>query len=298
MVLVPAWLVPHVLRRREVNGHYRSRENAEAHLAELVGQARTALPPKSRRRDVTLTTSEWQGRPLHCIRPSAKEAAGSVVYLHGGGWVHEIHLEHWRLAEEMAARAGAAVYLPMYPLIHEGGTGAEVAQSVAQLVRELGPRTVLAGDSAGAQIAFSAAVCLRNEGWSVPQTVLISPPIDLELVHDDIAAHEALDPWLSRDGLVVYSKLWLGERGFDDPMLNPINADPAGLGPITLFTGTYDVLNLNARDWAAKLRAAGVEVEFHEERGQVHVYPLVPTRAGRAARRQIFAKLVDTFESN
>ena len=91
---------------------------------------------------------------------------------------------------------------------------------------------------------------------------------------------------LSREGLLVYSRRWLGEHGFDHP-LNPINADPTGLGPLAVFSGTLDILTLDAPDWVDRLRAAGVDVEYHEAAGQVHVYPLLPTLAGRRARRRI-----------
>ena len=85
-----------------------------------------------------------------------------------------------------------------------------MARSVAELVRESGPRTVLAGDSAGAQIAFTAALQLREQGWVVPRTILISPPIDMELVHDELAAllgerslYDEVLAWLSRHGYAV-----------------------------------------------------------------------------------------------
>ena len=74
-------------------------------------------------------------------------------------------------------------------------------------------------------------------------------------------------------------------------MVSPLGADLTGLGPLTVFSGTRDILNPDARLLAEKATAAGVEVEYHEQPGLVHVYPLTPTREGRAARDVIVERL-------
>jgi acetyl esterase/lipase len=50
-------------------------------------------------------------------------------------------------------------------------------------------------------------------------------------------------------------------------------------------------LNPDARALRDRLIAAGAGVTFHEAAGQLHVYPLHPTRAGRQARATIAAEL-------
>jgi acetyl esterase/lipase len=42
---------------------------------------------------------------------------------------------------------------------------------------------------------------------------------------------------------------------------------------------------------AQKAAAAGVDIDYHEQPGLVHVYPLSPTPEGRAARRVIVESL-------
>jgi acetyl esterase/lipase len=65
----------------------------------------------------------------------------------------------------------------------------------------------------------------------------------------------------------------------------------AGLGPLWLFTGTRDVLNPDAHLLAAAAESAGTRVVFTEIAGQLHVYPLLPTKVGAAARDQIITAL-------
>jgi len=51
--------------------------------------------------------------------------------------------------------------------------------------------------------------------------------------------------------------------------------------------GTRDILNPDARLLAEKATAAGVDIDYHEQEGLLHVYPLMPTPEGRAARAAI-----------
>jgi acetyl esterase/lipase len=58
---------------------------------------------------------------------------------------------------------------------------------------------------------------------------------------------------------------------------------------MVLFSGTHDIHNPDARDFAARARGAAVPVEYHEEPGAQHVYPLLPTAEGASARTLITA---------
>lgn len=299
---VPARLVPLVLRLQGRNRDYRSVEGAERHLADLVANPRRIAPPERTPAGVMLTREERRGWPVFRMTPTripattataspttaptAARPRGTVLYFHGGAYVHGIHAAHWRLLTHLVTRAHVEVLVPMYPLLPEGGTATAVADVAWRLASDAGDDTVLMGDSAGAQIAYAAALDLRDRGVTAPLSVLISPPIDLELRHPGLPARAPLDPWLCRDGLIVYARHWLGEHGFDH-RLNPINADPTGLGRVVVFSGSLDLLDLDAADWVARLRGAGVDVEHHAATGEVHVYPLLPTRAGRLARHRV-----------
>ena len=234
--------------------------------------------------------SDW---PIYTLAPRNFDAPHrAVVYLHGGAWVNEIALQHWKLAAQIAAEAQAQVIVPIYPLV-PFATATDVVPPIAELVAEkiaLDHSVCLAGDSAGGQMALSAALILRDvHRLALPRTVLISPVLDVSLSNPLITA--VRDPWLTRTGLLEFAKRWCGDLPTADPMVSPLGADLTGLGPLTVFSGTRDILNPDARLLAEKATAAGVEVEYHEQPGLVHVYPLTPTREGRAARDVIVERL-------
>ena len=286
-------LVPGYLRVTRTNRIYLSPDVARRHLEERRIRPRRFGPPRRLRRDVAVSVDHRLGWPVYTLTPDTRPPRGGVVYVHGGGWVNEIAVQHWQLAAQIAAEAGTTVTLPIYPLV-PFGTADQVVGAVVGLVQDSTARygrTCLAGDSAGGQIALSAALLLREAQHIVPRTVLISPSLDLSLSNPEIDRVQPSDPWLGREGTRVFIEHWRGSLALSDPRVSPLAADLAGLGPLTVFCGTRDILQPDVRLLVDKARAAGVEVDYHEEPGLLHVYPLTPTAEGRAARALLVERL-------
>ncbi|MCV6966561.1 esterase [Mycobacterium intermedium] len=271
---------------------YASADSARAHIAGRELRPQPYGPPTRLHPDVAVEVRRRFGWPIYTVTPASGLPCGTVVYLHGGGWVNEISTQHWQLVIQAAHEAHVKVIVPIYPLV-PFATAAEVMPTVVQLVAEVvasGDRVYLVGDSAGGQMALSAALLLRDEhDVVIPRTVLISPVLDLSLSNPDIAAVD--DPWLGRDGLLVFADRWRGDLSLGDPRVDPLAADLRGLGALTVFSGTRDILNPDARLLVQKAGAAGVAVDYHEKPGLLHVYPLSSTPEGRAARRIIVERL-------
>ncbi|MFC6013058.1 alpha/beta hydrolase fold domain-containing protein [Nocardia lasii] len=287
------FVIPGILRLTRRNRNYVDARRATAHVRERALRPLPYGPPRTLR-GVEVSVVHERGWPIYTLTPSDGHSRGGLVYAHGGGWVGEIASTHWQLAARIAAEAHLTVTVPIYPLI-PFGTAAEVIPRIAELVlacREAHGPTFLAGDSAGGQIVLSTALHLRDQGHpAVPRTIAISPALDLTLENPDIDTVLPRDPWLGRDGGLVFGRLWSGDLPMKDPLVSPLFGEFDGLGPITLFTGTDDILNPDARLFAAKARAAGVDLDYVEEPGLVHVYPLTPSAEGAAARRHIIATL-------
>ena len=287
-------LVPGYLRITRTNRIYLSPDHARDHIERLRIRPRRYGPPRRLRPDVSLSVDHRLGWPVYTLTPASGQSRGGVIYVHGGAWVNQIALQHWQLAAQITAQARASVVLPIYPLV-PFGTAEQVVPAVVDLVRASTDRygsTCLAGDSAGGQIALSTAVMLRDEQQlTVPRTVLIAPALDLSLSNPEIDLVQPSDPWLGRDGTRVFIEHWRGNLGVSDPRVSPLAADLNGLGPLTVFSGTRDILNPDARLLIDRAAAAGIDVEYHEEHGLLHVYPLTPTPEGRAARAVIVDRL-------
>jgi len=293
----PSWAsraLPTLLRFTGRTRQYANAQSAREHIEQRALRPQPYGPPPRLPSTLAVRVQRRSGWPIYTLTPKSGVPARTVVYLHGGAWVNEITSQHWQLAAQVAAEAHAKVLVPIYPLL-PFATAADVVPPIVPLVMENMSAhydVCLAGDSAGGQIALSAALLLRDDhGVVIPRTVLISPVLDASLTNPLINAVEPTDPWLGREALSVFAERWRGDLPVTDPRVSPLAADLTGLGPLTIFSGTRDILNPDARLLAEKAAAAGVDVDYHEQPGLMHVYPLTPTPEGRAARAMIVERL-------
>jgi acetyl esterase/lipase len=225
---------------------------------------------------------------------NAPKPTQQVLYLHGGGFIREIIPMHWSLSAKLATKGPAEVTVPIYPLAPHSTACQTVPVATdiaADLIARHGARNVtLMGDSAGGNIVLGVAQTLRRRGLPQPrQLVLISPVLDLSQSNPAIVSVARHDHVLGVAGSAACGRLYIGELDIKDPLVSPLYADLTGLAPMVLFSGTHDIHNPDARDFAARARDAAVPVDYHEEPGAQHVYPLLPTAEGASARTLITA---------
>ena len=287
-LLLPESIVPIYLKATRANRPFVTEEGAHRRIDERFVRPASYAPP-SRLEGVSVNRrlsgpSAW---PVYDVEPSTPISSWArpkavVVYVHGGGWVNEIVPQHWRLIARIARKTNQRVIVPIYPLL-PFGTAREARDGVVDLIRaelDSDHQVRLAGDSAGGQIALSAALHLRDQGTQLPGTTLLSPALDLTWKNPQIDAVQPFDPWLGRSGGRLLAQRWRGDDEIEDPIVSPLFGDMSGLGPLTILTGTRDVLNPDANLFGTKARGAGVSVTWHEGEGQLHVYALLPTKAG------------------
>lgn len=288
MAHLPSALIAPFLRMTRANATFVTAQGARKRVRERELRPEAYGPPRLLRADVRVQVSHAAGRPVYALTPAASTPVGTVIYAHGGGWVNEISPQHWHLAAQIAAQACTTVLLPIYSLV-PFGTAQQAQSLVVDLAMDAAGRgpVCLAGDSAGGQIALSAALALRDAGTQLAATTLLSPALDLTWSNPRIPEVQPTDPWLGTPGGRVLAELWRGELELVNPAVSPLFGEFAGLGALSIFTGTRDVLNPDAHVLAQKARAAGVAVTLVEAPGQLHVYPLLPTAIGASARSAI-----------
>lgn len=302
-ILLPESIVPVYLKAIRANHPFVTEEGARRRVAERFLRPASYGPP-SRLEGVRVDRRmpDPNGWPVYDVEPSAPTAhrprpKAVVVYVHGGGWVNEIAPQHWKLIARIARETNQRVIVPIYPLL-PFGTAREVRDGVVELIRaelDSDHQVRLAGDSSGGQISLSAALRLRDEGVMLPATTLLAPALDLTWRNPQIDAVQPFDPWLGRPGGLTLAQEWRGDDALEDPVVSPLFGDMNGLGPLTILTGTRDVLNPDAHVLKDKARNSGVPLTWHEGEGQLHVYALLPTKAGEQGANTIVESLRPTI---
>ena len=253
--------MPIVLRLRGTKKKYSTAQNTRDEVAELLVRPKSFNPPSALDRKVDLSVRDVGGWRVYEVTPKGSAPARRALYLHGGAYIHEIISGMWSLVAKIAVATSTRFTVPIYPLAPLGVAEHVVPAATdlaAEIIAEVGAdHTALLGDSAGGGMTLAVALQLRDRGLAAPyRTVLISPWLDVSLTAPDIPALAAKDHELAPPGLVAAGELYRGELPAEDPRVSPINGDFSGLGPITLLSGTHDILNSDAKRFVPLARQA------------------------------------------
>lgn len=282
-------LMPPLMLLRGSKKIFSTEEATLAHVAELALRPTSYGPPKKMGRWFALSVRRMHGWPVYEVTLKNSKPLRSAIYVHGGAWIREITSAHWKLIADLVASTGARFLVPIYPLAPIGTAGTIVPQ-LTELAMETyastgAGDTFIIGDSAGAGIALSVAMQLRDHGEPVPRnTILISPALDLNFTDPLIEQIEPLDPMLALPGIRAAANLWRGDLPLSHPMVSPMFGDLSRLGPITMFSGTHDAAHGDAKRFSQRVKAAGIPLHFESMDKMLHVYPLMPIPEGKQAR--------------
>jgi epsilon-lactone hydrolase len=238
-----------------------------------------------------------EGWPVYYTTPSGHPESGDyAVFLHGGGYIHEIVRAHWRFIGFLIRNAGVRCIVPIYPLAPHA-TAKDVVPVMGDLLRKIledagTSKVTVIGNSAGAGLGLAAAQWLRDRGhWQPDGLILISPGIDASVNRPEQLEIAAVDPIQDIPGVVEVGRLYAGDLDVSHPYVSPLNGNLHGLAPMLVFSGTLDLHYPASVELAVKARAAGVPMELHLRKGQPHNYAALPTPEGREARAIILREL-------
>ncbi|NMZ80878.1 alpha/beta hydrolase [Pseudomonas mandelii] len=224
---------------------------------------------------------ELAGVSVRSYQPPVSPPTGGgpcIVYLHGGGWVVGDLESHDFICAELASTLGALVIAVDYRLAPEHPFPAAfndclgVWRALRSGPFRLDPgRTLVAGDSAGGNLAAALCLALRDAGEPVPAAqVLIYPGLggDRSLP----SRSECIDaPLLASSDVDCYHALYL--RGTRQPgaYAMPLLAGHfGGLPPALIAVAQFDPLRDDGVLYAEHLQAAGVPTTLYYGKGLVH----------------------------
>ncbi|MDH6257922.1 alpha/beta fold hydrolase [Bradyrhizobium sp. BR13661] len=281
-----------LLRQLPYKEQLASAEAVQAHVQRLASQP-ASFEPAGLGHGVEAVLTKMGGWPVYYTAPSSgHEGCNHVMFLHGGGYINEIVPAHWRFVGQMTRQAGVVCVVPIYPLAPRA-TAKDVVPATAELLRMLledagQAKVTVVGNSAGAGLALAACQWLRDHGHRQPnRLVLISPAADASVSRPEQVEIAPRDPIQDIPGILEAGRLYAGDLDVGHPFVSPLNGAFRSLAPMTIFSGTRDLLYPDSVDLAARARGAGVPVELHLWREQPHNYALMPTPEGRRARAMI-----------
>lgn len=205
---------------------------------------------------------------------------GVVLFFHGGSYHYgSIRTTHAEVAARVALEARVEVVGVDYRLAPEHPYPAQLedARRAFDALLAAGRRAdeiVLAGDSAGGNLAIELQLALRDA--AEPQArgaVLVSPWSDLEMSGASFVENDPFD-FGTRDVLVRQAEQFAGEVPLSDPRLSPVHADLTSLAPCLVTVGECEIPRDDIVRLAERLEAAGVDTALHRAADMPHNAPL------------------------
>ena len=225
-----------------------------------------------------IDTRKFMGRNIFIITPKTLEKSDiKILYFHGGSYMAEATKEHWAFLERLVNDTGATVIMPDYPLTPKYNYE-DVFRMVVPLYKEIIEKVntnqlVIMGDSAGGGLSLALEEKLSKEDVEMPnKTILISPWLDVRLENEKIEKVEKLDKQLNKEALKIAGIAYAGENGINSYLVNPIDGDLSKLKNVTIYTGTYDILNPDVHILMKKAKEQNINIEVKEYEKASHIW--------------------------
>ncbi|GGO79221.1 alpha/beta hydrolase [Nocardioides deserti] len=224
-----------------------------------------------------------------------------LLFLHGGGFFFGDLETHDASCRFIAERAGVRVLAvdyrlgPEHPFPAAHDDALAVYRWALEHAAALGAdpaRIAVGGDSAGGNLAAHIAIEAAREGLPLAWQLLVYPATDV--------SGETESKRMFGQGLFLtqeFMDLAVASYTPDpatrtDPRVAPLRADlPEGLAPAYVVTAGFDPLRDEGEAYAAKLAAAGVEVETRRFPDQIHGFFNI-VGAGRTSKAAV-AEIAD-----
>ena len=229
--------------------------------------------------DVAYEEAAIDGIPALWARPVSHRQDVLLICFHGGGYVTGSIASHRKMFGHFAVAAKASALIVEYRRAPENPYPAAVEDALTVYRWALGSglkakNIAFIGDSAGGGLAVALALAARRDGLPVPGAIFVmSPWLDLEAKGQSYDTNSGVDLIVSRPVIQNIVPMFLGATGsVEDPIANPILADPAGLPPVLIQVGAYESFVDDSRNFTALAKQAGVEVELDIVPEMQHVF--------------------------
>lgn len=224
------------------------------------------------------------------------EGKKCVFYLHGGSYVFQPMVFHWRFLQKLHNRTGARIVMPIYrkaPQYTCDVVVPEVAQLLQWTMEQYGAENVIVmGDSAGGGLSVAITKYCIDNNLSLPsELILFSPWLDVSMRNPDIKKNIDSDHMLYLPELMLYGTCYLGKQSRDNYMVYSVDVVDEKFPPIDVFVGSSEMLLFDCLLMKHNADKKGGRVNLFEFPYMQHVFPLMPIPEATEVFKYIANKL-------
>lgn len=232
--------------------------------------------------------------PIRVFHPPKKRSRQVILFFHGGGWVTGNIDTYTNICAYMAKQTTSCVISVDYRLAPEYPcpVGLQDCYDVAKelslhpyLIPCKEKDLILAGDSAGGNLAAAVALMARDLGeFHVGRQILLYPA--MYYTHNEESPYNSVkengtDYFLTAKRLSDYMDLYVPKKEDRiNPYVAPLLADNFSNLPVTLIiTAEYDLLRDEGEDYGRQLKKAKIPTLIRRMPGAIHGFLSLPRTA-------------------
>lgn len=212
-----------------------------------------------------------------------------ILYCHGGGYSTGSHIYARTLTTKLAGSTSMDVLSFDYRLAPENPYPAATEDAMKAwdylMLLGYGARDVIiAGDSAGGNLALSLVMKLKEQERLLPRgLVLMSPWTDLTSSGETHETKAEVDPVLDAEYLKRMITNYAEGCELSDPYISPLFGDFSGFPPVYIQAGDNEILLSDSEMLHKKLIQANVSVKLDVFKGMWHVFQMSPLKTSHDA---------------
>lgn len=216
-----------------------------------------------------------------------------IFYCHGGGYMTGSCLYSREITARLSRQNRCKVMSFNYRLAPENPYSAALDDAFAawEYVLSCGyapGQIVLAGDSAGGNLALALTLLLEEKKMALPKgLVLFSPWTDMTASGESYHTKEALDPVLTNAYIQKAADCYLNGSSAENPFVSPVFGDLSGFPPVYIQVGENEILLDDSRLLYEQLLKYGVYARLDIFPNMWHVFQLSPVKPARIAIKKV-----------
>jgi len=233
---------------------------------------------------VNVNSLDIDGMPAEFVSPQTAHRKDLVIlYCHGGGYTCG-GLGYARiLASKLAFHTGISVLSFEYRLAPEHPYPAPLDDGMKawDYLMQLGygaKDVIIAGDSAGGNMALELVLRLREAERFLPGAlVLMSPWTDMRLTASSYRTYADKDPLLTFNYVASVRQAYAGDNAdFEQTVYSPVLADFEGFPPTLVQVGSNEILRGDSEHLAKNINRSGSYAKLEVYKGGWHVFQQMP----------------------
>lgn len=215
-----------------------------------------------------------------------------VFYLHGGSYVYQPMVFHWRFLQKLYKAANVSVVFPIYnkaPHYTCETVVPQVAGLLQTVLKKYSKDNVyVMGDSAGGGLAVAVSKYCADNGLQLPASLtLFSPWLDVSMRNPEIQRYLDGDYMLYLPELMLYGTSYRGNVDRDDYRVYGVDVADEKFPPTDIFVGSADMLFPDCLLFKHNADKKGAKVRLYEFPHMQHVFALMPIPEGTEVFRYV-----------